>query len=157
MPTKKHFLLSLLVVLILLPCFVKAGELGDALKNKEGNTVFLEAIDLYLAEQYDDAIVKYNEALKVSPDDAFVHNFLAHALRKAGKVDEAIEEYKAALKINPKYAYAHNNLGEALLEKELFDEAIAEFTLAIKCDGRHELAARNIKKAKAIQAEKNKK
>jgi tetratricopeptide (TPR) repeat protein len=58
----------------------------------------------------DEAIVHYQQALKINPDHARVHFNLGNALLQKGNVNEAIVHYQRALKINPDFADAQNNL-----------------------------------------------
>jgi len=62
-----------------------------------------------------DAILQYEEALRLEPGDAEVHNDLGSALLGVpGRLDDAIAHYAEAIRLRPGYAEAHNNLGNAL-------------------------------------------
>ena len=65
----------------------------------------------------DEAIIHFQKALQIKPDDADAHNNLGTALLQKGKVDEAITHYQKALQINPDFVEAHKNLSNALLQK----------------------------------------
>jgi len=82
--------------------------------------------------QVDRAILQYQRALKINPNDAMAYNNLASALLQKGQVDEAIEQCQNALKINPNDAAAYNNLGHALFKKGQVDEAIEQYQHALK-------------------------
>jgi tetratricopeptide (TPR) repeat protein len=99
-------------------CFDQNG-LGDALL-KKGSV--------------DEAIIHYQKALQINPDDAEAHYNLGNALLQKGSVDEAIVHYQKALQINPGYAEAHGNLGNALIQKGSVDEAITQYQTALQIE-----------------------
>jgi tetratricopeptide (TPR) repeat protein len=94
--------------------------------------------------KYEDAIVHYNLALQLTPDNAEIHNNLGIVLKKQGKLDEAINHYHRALKLRPDYARAHNNLGSALLAQKKLDEAIDSFRRALQINPDYEIARKNL-------------
>jgi tetratricopeptide (TPR) repeat protein len=83
-----------------------------------------------------DAIVEYQESLRIEPDYSDAHFNLANALsRMPGRLPDAIAEYQTALRIDPNYAAAHNNLGFALAASGgRWQEAIAEYQAALRLD-----------------------
>ena len=62
-------------------------------------------------EKSDEAITHFQQALRLKPDYAEVHNGLGVALFKKGRIPEAIEHYQQAIRLKPDYPEAHNNLG----------------------------------------------
>jgi tetratricopeptide (TPR) repeat protein len=100
------------------------NNLGNALSNLPG--------------RLDDAIVQFEEALRLDPDYAAAHYNLGNALsNKAGRLDEAIVQYEKALRLKPDYAEAHNNLGNAFLHVPgRLDDAITQYqeTLRVNPD-----------------------
>ncbi|MFC1854963.1 tetratricopeptide repeat protein [Thermodesulfobacteriota bacterium] len=159
---KRQSLLALLCAVILSFALISTSTAEGSASSEVGGVDlegkdphFIAAIDLFLAKDYEGAIIEFKEALKVEPNDEFAHNFLAHCLNETGKVDEAIKEYHEAIKINQYYAYAHNNLGVVLMkEKGDYDQAIEHFTMALRADPKHQLASMNLAAAKKEKAEK---
>jgi tetratricopeptide (TPR) repeat protein len=149
---KKKFILILFVFMLCLPAFTRAEQM-EMPADPKARAHFLNGLDLFLSGLYDEAIAEYREVIKIVPNDAYAHNFLAHALMGQGLIDEAIAEYRKAIEINPRYAYAHNNLGEALYKKGLREEAKEEWEKALKIDRRHTLANRNLRNAKKDEKE----
>ena len=81
---------------------------------------------------FDQALLCYEEAIKIKPDFAEAHNNLGFYLKEKGGVDKAIPHYKRAIKIKPDFADAHNNLGICFYELGKLDEALSSFKTAIK-------------------------
>ena len=58
----------------------------------------------------DEAIVQYQEAIKIMPDYAEAYNHLGYALLQRGRVDEAITYCRQAMQIQPANPWFQNNL-----------------------------------------------
>jgi len=101
--------------------------------------------------QLDDAVVAFEEALNIRPDDAKAHNNLGDILMRRGQVEDAMPHFRKALKINPNYAEAHYNLGIALRRRGQVDEAIAHFRQAVKIKPDHAKAHNNLGEALTFQ------
>ena len=84
----------------------------------------------------DEAIERYEQALKVEPGLSDAHVNYGIALASKGRHDEAIQQYHAALERNPKSAEAHCNLGVALSALGKHAEAVEDYqrALALKRD-----------------------
>jgi tetratricopeptide (TPR) repeat protein len=76
---------------------------------------------------YDRAILSYENALRINPDDAELHYNLALAYRGEDLTDKAIDEYKRVIAINPDHVEAHYNLAMAYRNKGMNEPAISEF------------------------------
>jgi tetratricopeptide (TPR) repeat protein len=59
---------------------------------------------LFLQGNLDNAIVHYEQALKIRPGYAEAHHNLAKALRNQGKLDLAVVHFQRALEISPSSA-----------------------------------------------------
>ena len=82
--------------------------------------------------QLDEAIVQFQAALNVDPNDAAACYNLGNALLQQGQTENAIAQYRQTLKLNPGNATARYNLGNALLQDGHLDEAIVQFQAAQK-------------------------
>jgi len=80
----------------------------------------------------DDAILEYQEVLKIEPRYADAHYDLGNALCKKGKIDEGIDQYQQALQINPNSVKTRLNLGNVLCATGKIDEAIAQYQQALQ-------------------------
>jgi tetratricopeptide (TPR) repeat protein len=103
---------------------VYTRDYGEA-HNKPGNAP-LQAGTL------EEAIARYEQALRVQPNDAEGQLNLGLMLMDQGKVPEAIAHYEQALRLNPDYADAHCNLGATLGQLGRIPEAIGHLEQALR-------------------------
>ena len=82
--------------------------------------------------QVREAIVQYEQALRLNPDYAEAHNDLGAALWNSGNGRDAIVQYEQALRIKPDFAEAHYNLGNALLQGGKVQESISRYEQALR-------------------------
>lgn len=73
----------------------------------------------------DEALFHANEAARLNPKDASVHNDRGTILELVGNSDMAIAEFREAVRLLPSFATAHNNLCNSLDVRRRFEEAIA--------------------------------
>ena len=67
---------------------------------RDATPVLTQAINAFHRREYDRAIVKYDEALKLNPGDAYIHNLKSYSQFKAGDFPGAAETMSRALQIN---------------------------------------------------------
>jgi tetratricopeptide (TPR) repeat protein len=80
----------------------------------------------------EEAIARFEQALRINPDFADAHTNLGNALRLAGRIPEAIEHFEQVVRIEPDLAEAYNNLGAALAQTGKIEEAIDRFEQALR-------------------------
>jgi Flp pilus assembly protein TadD len=78
------------------------------------------------------ALERYNDALKMRPDDPLVLYDVANAFASLGNLDEAVKKYRRALQFAPGRPNILNNLGCALMGQNLLPEAITNFEAALQ-------------------------
>jgi predicted negative regulator of RcsB-dependent stress response len=88
--------------------------------------------ELWAADRHQEAVMQYEQALRIDPDYAEAHNDLGYALEQAGRFTDAIEHYEIALRMDPDLAEAHNNLGLVLYQTGKSEEAIEQFQQALR-------------------------
>jgi tetratricopeptide (TPR) repeat protein len=79
-----------------------------------------------------EAILQYEQALRIKPNLAEAQNNLGSDLQQIGKLDEAMEHFDQALRIEPDYAEAHDNLGFVLFQLHKVPEAKAQYEEALR-------------------------
>ena len=96
------------------------------------------------AGKIQDAVVEYEEALKIEPFLAEPHNNLGTILVRSGQLAEAIAHYEQALRIKLDYPEAQNNLGLALMGAGEFDAAVQHLKAAIQLNANYGEARYNL-------------
>ena len=82
----------------------------------------------------EEAIVHYEEAIKLRPDYGDAYYNFGSVLFQQGWIDDAIGQWQKALAIQPNDAAAHTSLGNAFLQKGWPDKAIAHYQKALEID-----------------------
>ena len=69
---------------------------------------------LAAAGRRDEALVRFQVALRLAPNDADLHGNVGVALGTLGKYPEAAGELQAAIRLRPGFIDAHHNLAQIL-------------------------------------------
>ncbi len=91
----------------------------------------------YEQGRYDDALADLQEAVNLSPGDAWAWNSLGNALDALERFDEAIAAYSRAIEIEPDTAPFYRNRASVLLDLGRTDEAEADVAQAVRLDPEH--------------------
>jgi Tfp pilus assembly protein PilF/4-amino-4-deoxy-L-arabinose transferase-like glycosyltransferase len=75
---------------------------------------------------------RWEQTLRINPNDARAHYKLAIILERAGDAGGAITHYEEAIRIKPDFAMAHYNLGIALARTGKIEEAVAHYEQALR-------------------------
>lgn len=86
--------------------------------------------ELLRANNVDDAVVEFSEALRVDRSFAPGHFGLAECYERRRRIDDALKEYTEGLQVEPKNASARFGLGSIYLTKGKINEAIRQFMMA---------------------------
>ena len=81
---------------------------------------------------YPDAILAYDRALEMDPDNSFIWDNRGVALSRIGLMEESEESFEFALEIEPSNTQAWSNLGVTLASQRRFEEALNSFDQAVK-------------------------
>ena len=108
----------------------------NVLKNYPDITTAYLQYGAYLYEKgdYDKALLKYNQGIKIDPNNAMFYNNIGNLYFAQKKYDEAMKYYTQAIKINPSYAIAYSNLGATYYSLGKYNDAILTYRKAIKTD-----------------------
>ena len=83
------------------------------------------------------ALVQYQEALRLDPSRHEAYNNIGRILIEQGKPQEALDYCRTAVQLDPKSALSRDNLGLVLVELRRFDEAMREFSEAARLDAQY--------------------
>ena len=94
--------------------------------------------------QWDEAIVEFNEALKLNPSYAPAYNErgIAYALGNS-QYNQASSDFTMAIERNPRYAIAYANRGHTYQMKGQYNKAVSDFNMAIEINPLYSEAYRN--------------
>jgi predicted O-linked N-acetylglucosamine transferase (SPINDLY family) len=98
----------------------------------------------FAAGRFEQAVIAYQDALRLRQDFAPVHANLGHLFLSMGRVDEALASCQKALALQPDLAQAQNNLGNVLQILRKLDEAIVAYTRALEIQPNFMQAAYNL-------------
>ena len=93
---------------------------------------FEEGNKLFNQKNYQGAIAKYTESIKLDPDEPIRYQFRGDTYIFLNNYQKAIEDYNQAIKLSPKYEEAYVGRGNAYRHLQNYEKAISDFTEAIK-------------------------
>ncbi|SDE12896.1 Tetratricopeptide repeat-containing protein [Mucilaginibacter pineti] len=128
--------------------------------NNDAQALIKEGVALHDAGKYDDAIAKYNAAIKIDPENPSAHYELAFTLFTAGKGKEAIPILEKLIQINPKSGGAYDLLGSIYDDDKQPDKAIDYYKKGVKADPEYQrlyfnLGILYLRQGKNAEAEAN--
>jgi tetratricopeptide (TPR) repeat protein len=100
-------------------CWVACDNLGEKLLDS-GHT--------------QEAIILFQQALRIKPEFDDAHRNLGNALVKMQRLDEAIEHFKQAIRFRSDNAQAYNDFGSALVKAGQPQKAIEQFKNALRLE-----------------------
>ena len=83
---------------------------------------------------FDEAIVNYQKALAIKPNDADANDKFGLALIERGRGDEAIAQFTEATRLDPKNAKVYCNRALTYIDMGDYDKAIMDCLEAIRID-----------------------
>ena len=123
-------------------------------KNYEtASVLFYRGVASLEKGKYEEAIEKYNEAIKLNSNHAGLYNNRGVAKNELGQHYEAIDDYDKAIELNPNNKEAYNNRGNVKKDLGQYREAIADYNIAIELNPSDALAynSRGIAKGRLEQ------
>jgi serine/threonine protein kinase len=85
-------------------------------------------------KQYEEALKAYEEAIRLDPTYASVHNDKGNALYFLKRYKEALKAYEEAIRLDPTCAFYHSNRGTALYILKRYKEALKAYEEASRLD-----------------------
>src|SRR5262245_37889899 len=81
------------------------------------------AVGLLLQHKYDEAILEFNQALRVDPTYKRSYNSRGNAWKGKGELDNAIADYNQAIRLDPTFSFPYNGRAAAYDDKGDHDRA----------------------------------
>jgi tetratricopeptide (TPR) repeat protein len=91
-------------------------------------------LDAFRRADYDQAIVAFDELIRLDPNHSEAHRWRGDVLLNKHELGKALSEYDKAIRLDPKNGMAYCSRGAAWTGKGEFDKAIASFDEAIQLD-----------------------
>lgn len=114
------------------------AEVAQANKLKEEGNAHMKA------SEFDAAINKYNDAIKLNRDPAYFCNRAA-AYCRLEQYDLAIQDCRTALALDAKYSKAYGRMGLALSCQNRYEQAVDAYKKALELDPNQESYKNNLK------------
>jgi tetratricopeptide (TPR) repeat protein len=92
----------------------------------------------------EEAVSRYNEALRINPGHVLARHNLGNAFLALGRFDDAEASYRCVLEHNPNIPETHCNMGNALLAQRRPDEAVASYRHALHLNPQLAIAHSNL-------------
>ena len=108
---------------------------GSVRAESEADRLVYEGTDAYKAHDYDLAISKFTESIKLDPKNNSAFNNRGLTYRDKKDYDAAIADFNSALGIKADW-FVYYNRGTTYYEKRDSDPAIADFTKALKLNSK---------------------
>ena len=90
------------------------------------------AIEYWKRDRFDEAIVQWEEAVRMAPRIAEIHHNLGKAYAHQNLTDKAIESLKQAVSVDPTLVEAYNKLGCIFYDQGNRELAISSWNEALK-------------------------
>ncbi len=85
-------------------------------------------------KKYDAAVVHYQKAIEIKPDETFLYSNLGVVYRKMKKYADAVKMFQKCIELDPGNSTYHLNLAIAFRSQEKYELAIAEYLEATTLD-----------------------
>jgi type IV pilus assembly protein PilF len=129
----RNWAAAVAAVLLILALTACAPTNVNEVQTEKPAKVNVELGKAYMRQNnYNEAMIKLNRALKEDPNYAPAHSAIAVLYDRLEEVDKADEHYRKALELDPKNSLIHNNYGAFLCKRDHLQEADAQFQLALK-------------------------
>jgi len=91
-----------------------------------------KAMRLVQEGRIEEALLAFEEAIRLEPDDALLWNAMGDALVQLSRYEEALVPFENAVRLDPKNAAPRSGKGTALYKLERFAEALTDFEQAVR-------------------------
>ena len=127
MITKIFLCASMLIMVSVVAC-------DASVYTSEGDEHYKQGLDLQRERRFEEAIVKYDEAIRLDPSYAEAYGNRGSAYYDLGKFDQAIQNQDSAIRLDPQDAIAYYNRANAYGSLNQHRRAIQDLDSAIRLD-----------------------
>jgi type IV pilus assembly protein PilF len=138
MPTFARVAVRLLLLAVLAACASSAPKRPVSTapdvdsKNPLSATVLMQQGQVLFSEgKFKEGMERYDQALKLQPDNPVLHNLIGMGELQQGRATQALDAFNRALQLAPKYSDARSNRGAAYVQLGQFSMAEADFLSAL--------------------------
>ncbi|MEI0566033.1 tetratricopeptide repeat protein [Brachyspira pulli] len=110
---------------------------------KDSGYYFNKACNFYYKGKCKEAIVYYNKAIELDPNNSAAYNNRGNAKKDLVQYEEALKDYNKAIELDPNNSAAYYNRGSLKINLEEYKEAIKDFNKAIELDHNYLYAYNN--------------
>lgn len=93
--------------------------------HREGN-------NLYELDRFEEALVAYEQAIRLDPENSTYHDDRGDALAGLERHEEALTAYEEAIRLDPDNPAYYNDKGDALYNLKRYEEALTAYEEAIR-------------------------
>ncbi len=110
------------------------GEDEKIGKIKEKEQLLIDGLRCYKRKEFEQAIIKFNEAVQKHPDFKEAHSILGNAFFRTGQYDQAIKAYQEVIRLDSTDATAHENIGVIYANQGKYSQAVDQWKKILKHD-----------------------
>jgi Flp pilus assembly protein TadD len=94
---------------------------------QQSRAILSQGVTLFHQGNFQGAIAKYNQALKLSPNDPYGWSLNGYALFRAGQISDSVAALEKAIQFDPGDPENFLNLAKAYCSEKQYDEALNIF------------------------------
>lgn len=131
----KNLLLKIPLLILLASFVAGCGRVARVKVSNEdllrSNTVSQEGDIAFSRKDFYAALIKYLDAGRLNPNNAFIYNRLGITYSQLRYYPEALQAFKRSIELNSKYSYSINNLGSVYFAQKDLKKAEKYFKKAL--------------------------
>lgn len=116
----------------------------------ENSQLYKSGLNHFVNEDFEQAVTIFRQIIKLNPDFAFSHYYLARSLRRIEKFQDAIDAFEQSIKINPLHAPSYAYLGDVFFRENNLVKAEENFRQALSIQFDNLTALSGLAKLKKI-------
>ncbi len=123
---------QLIISAILSLSLIGTGLQTQAYMPADANILYQQACTLEYQHNYNEAIEKILEAIKIAGEDALLYTKLAGLYSETDQYDKALEAYNTVIKLRPDDAFVYISIGNIYETQSKYIQALEAYNQALK-------------------------